>query len=1062
MSSQSQVQPENTDGIADHPGKRLDISSLWGHTKWQTGKTKQQTWVHNSARSDNSIFLSSGLKNHRQRRRLDSWQFSKSKTMDTPHKNERLANGALSKLIEQVMHGRETNAESTQIIKDHPATQPDIVITSQGRSPVIIEAEYLPAHEVEKDAYRYFEEPGRNEVIGQPHPIEAAIALRYPANLAQAKKIDEVLKTTSQLEYCALYPNKGRFPTTGWLKGSVTDLADLIHLVDVPTSAFEKCAKDLENNIEEAVSHFPNEVKVVNEIFQRLGLTEDPKAKDLSELQRRKLKRTQTGRIAGAILANALLFHERIAAAYTHKRIPTISETGGRFAENRKDKALTAWADILEINYWPIFDAGSEIIRILPARQASEVLRILTAAAERIQEQGLLYENDLTGHVFQKLIVDRKYLAAFYTLPTSAALLANLAVAKMKDFDWSDQEAIGQLKIADFACGTGALLSAVYDQITNRYERTGGDPADLHQALMEDVFHGFDVVHYATCLTASVLSGKQPSITYDDTWFCTMPYGRQKDKTVKIGSLEFLDKAEQRIMFHTGDPAKSPSGKGEDRRRVEVLDNSMDLVIMNPPFRRTATKVQKDESARGPFAAFGSDEQTQKEMSERMSQLTKDTCYGFGGGIASAFAAIANKKLKPGGVFAIVLPMTIGAGSSWQKLRTLLAKDYEDVTVVSIAAAKGHDTAFSAFTGMSDCLVIARKKSASISSPVPTTATRFVSLLQRPAYLAAAGETAKQLTADKAIRELEDGPFGGDEVFCGDEKMGETISATVPKTNPTWNPVRIHDFSLPQTAYQLTQGKLWLPRRKAKPLAIAPLFKLGTHRPHHRIIVGPPNPAPFHHTKSLPKPTDTYPALWNHNAKKEIHLLCKPDSQLRAQKGQEERANALWHRIAGRAHLNAGFRINSQPLAVAFTEEDCIGGAWPNVNFAKKSWDYAFSIWGNCTLGLILFWWHANRQQPGRAIITVSTAKTLPVLDFRALSPAQIKQAKTIFDQFKDKHFLPAYVADKDETREELDRRVLCDWLGFDEKVWKAVRQLAHKWCAEPSVHGGKQRNKTP
>ena len=52
--------------------------------------------------------------------------------MDAPHKNERIANGALSKLIERVMHGRQTDAESTQIIKDHPAMQPDIVITAKG------------------------------------------------------------------------------------------------------------------------------------------------------------------------------------------------------------------------------------------------------------------------------------------------------------------------------------------------------------------------------------------------------------------------------------------------------------------------------------------------------------------------------------------------------------------------------------------------------------------------------------------------------------------------------------------------------------------------------------------------------------------------------------------------------------------------------------------------------------------------------------------------------------------------------------------------------------------
>ena len=46
------------------------------------------------------------------------------------------------------------------------------------------------------------------------------------------------------------------------------------------------------------------------------------------------------------------------------------------------------------------------------------------------------------------------------------------------------------------------------------------------------------------------------------------------------------------------------------------------------------------------------------------------------------------------------------------------------------------------------------------------------------------------------------------------------------------------------------------------------------------------------------------------------------------------------------------------------------------------------------------------------------------------------------------------------DYRAHLDRRVICDLLGFGEDVYQAVRMLAAKWCAEPSVHGGKKRPK--
>ena len=68
--------------------------------------------------------------------------------------------------------------------------------------------------------------------------------------------------------------------------------------------------------------------------------------------------------------------------------------------------------------------------------------------------------------------------------------------------------------------------------------------------------------------------------------------------------------------------------------------------------------------------------------------------------------------------------------------------------------------------------------------------------------------------------------------------------------------------------------------------------------------------------------------------------------------------------------------------------------------------------------------------------------------------------AETIFEDFRDKELKPAYLADADPIRALLDRRVVCDLLGFDEEVYAAVRRLAAKWCAKPSVHCGKARPK--
>ena len=163
-------------------------------------------------------------------------------------------------------------------------------------------------------------------------------------------------------------------------------------------------------------------------------------------------------------------------------------------------------------------------------------------------------------------------MATFYTLPASAALLARLAVAKLHGVDWSDPEAIGRLRIADFACGTGALLSAVYEQIAARYERTGGNPADLHRAMMEEVLYGCDVIPSAVHITSSTLSGVEPGIGFEDSRIYNLPYGRQADGSVKIGSLELLQSSAILTLFNISDPAQRTGSAGEETAAQILAD----------------------------------------------------------------------------------------------------------------------------------------------------------------------------------------------------------------------------------------------------------------------------------------------------------------------------------------------------------------------------------------------------------------------------------------------------------------------------------------------------------
>ena len=99
-------------------------------------------------------------------------------------------------------------------------------------------------------------------------------------------------------------------------------------------------------------------------------------------------------------------------------------------------------------------------------------------------------------------------------------------------------------------------------------------------------------------------------------------------------------------------------------------------------------------------------------------------------------------------------------------------------------------------------------------------------------------------------------------------------------------------------------------------------------------------------------------------------------------------------------------------------------------------------------------------QAASKASVSIRSAGSLPVLDLQALTDDQLHTTEVVFEEFRDLELKPAYLADADPNRALLDRRVICDLLGFDEDTYAAVRRLAAKWCAEPSVHGGKARPK--
>ena len=464
-----------------------------------------------------------------------------------PQQTEPSANNALGALLGKMLPTSSVRSENTQAIVGHPGLQPDILITAPGRSPVVVEAEYMPATNAEAEA------TGRLglEVVNTGRLIESAIALRYPEDIRSADDLTDAI-TSAALSYCVLSDDGGRFPDSGWLEGGVGDLAELIRLVSVPQRAVDQAADALERGIGRVAAVLGQLAQSKPDILPAIaGLL------GMAEVE-------QTRRMAGAIVANAMVFHERLAGE--HGVMP-LSMLCSESIASPKREVLDAWTRILKINYWPIFAIARDIVEHLPAAEASQMLRALRNTVEDVAATGANQAHDLTGRIFQRLIADRKYLATFYTLPPSAALLARLAVAKLDGTDWSDADAIADLRIGDFACGTGALLSAVYDQIAVRHEQAGGDLAALHpdddgggalRLRRDAVGNTHNRLHPVRRTADGRSSARLAPVHAQRT-------AGRRTGAVRIGSLELLQSSATMTLFNTSGPraAHRQRGRGD-------------------------------------------------------------------------------------------------------------------------------------------------------------------------------------------------------------------------------------------------------------------------------------------------------------------------------------------------------------------------------------------------------------------------------------------------------------------------------------------------------------------
>ncbi len=970
-------------------------------------------------------------------------------------------------------HMREAWSVNEQITRPflNATKKPDVIVTEAGRNPVVIEVKIdgdTPNLTGEMQAEAHFGlllDPSIFRGLTY-NIIKNVLRVRMPARFRTMPqdKIESEMRSADDIAYVLLNKSEPEtepepdpvlfiaesepdseiepesFPQSGWLQGSVADIATAIRVRATPISKINAAADLLEKRIETAAQQLETAIKERPSIGAEIEAILFQKAGE------------QTSRMAMLIVTNAFVFQSVLAGKPEMERVMSLKRMLSDNARRLQyEEVIAGWNIILKVNYRPIFHVAKRLIGAIATDDelVDRVLATLCDTAKELVDQRLTQVHELAGTVFQRLIVDRKYVKANYTRLESVALLSALVLPKT-------QEDVSELKVADFACGTGSLLNGAYQRILELHEHAGGEGSLIHTQMVEKNLVGCDVMPNASHLTASLLTSTYPDLKIGTTRIHTMPYGRQTDGSYALGALDLVDVPEKTLPLPMMGIEVQQVG-GEDDTTVitqhEFRHNEFDIIVLNPPF----TRPDSDSNSSVPKAVFkGSNREKEEEQKMRRARRQKDWRVGDGNaGLPSDFVDLADKMLKADGKskMGFILPATCLTTSDWRKVRNMWATEYHDVVVITIADAKGESCAFSADTSMAECMVVATK-----GKKIDNTSRgRFISLNHRPRSVLEALEIVNATLRLDNVRRLEDEPSGGDPLKVGNEILGHILNYPL-WTDRAWEAARIKEMALIQSAHRLADGEMWLPTQVFPlEISICLVSDIAEVGASHRDIHEKSERGAFDVEKGYVN-TDLHLGLWNVNSPIQRAMVVEPDCHLITRPNCHDKAQKILVR-SGRVHFNVDMRFNANSLGVLFTEKPAVGiSSLPNVVLKKQVYDYVWTLWGNSTLGLLLHWAHSGKQQPGRGRGSRTALLEMPTLDVRCLSDEALANAKRIFHALKHQRMLPFNEAAHDQVRHELDRLLLTEVLNVTtEDAHNAIHRLRELLCAEPSIHGGKK-----
>lgn len=934
----------------------------------------------------------------------------------------------------------------------------DILVMDGSSPPIAIETSYH-SRDADKDAVRRI-----GTSVSQLLEIQTAVSVHIPDQFRQYdfKKTEHELSGETNLRY-ALYQttcssdgnNISRTPSTSYIRGTVRDLAQVLRTGATSHYAVAKQASAIAELIEKA-----------SEILEHSIPPHQQKQIATAVNQKSFLTGMRTTMV---LWLNALLTQQRLAMQNVCG-IPSLDFSDEKptvFAQ------VMVWRSVLRKNWLDIFSPAIDTLRDcgnMSPSETSTALRLLTRAAELIETSKLGLHLNIGAELFPKLSDDRKESAAFYTQPSIAELLAALTIRSddLTQEEWESSKLFENRKIADMACGTGTLLRAGFLRTQMFHELAGGDRNSserVHREAMVNGLIGTDISPIASHLTMSSLAALGYGETFGTTQIGWVGVG---DGPGWTGSLEYLignqvtDLMATVTGASTGRHQFQESTHRRPSRSITIDDDSIDWILMNPPYSRT----------RGGQSAFDVRDLTdvqRKATQQRWKSIVDGSPGSFldlegpppgvkkpipadrRAGMAASFVVLGAKKVKCGGRMGFVLPLSAAFADSWQKTRQFIEDEFEDIVAVTVESGKAIGVnALSADTGMNEMLLVARRRIHNRKSSI----VRCVTLTESPMQCGIATEIAKSVIA--ATKKVSDRQPTA--VVSMGEEIGQCVAFKIDRGKP-WSPLGVVHEHLAVTAENMKRGRISGDLDPATGIripttTIGELFDVG---PTHDLIghlVGRDRRGAFefHELRDRADELGPHRSLWRADAKTQTRLLVRP-----THKGYvATEDDGLIKRIAESASTlfySRNMRWTSQALLSASTSSRTLGGrSWVSLSHPDERKNQCFALWINSTLGLIFHWTQAQRTQPGRASTQIGAIKNVPCADFSSLTDAGLDFGSKQFKQLANSKLLPACQAHADPVRKKIDRAVL-RLLGIEAEEIH-LNELRLMWCSEPSVHG--------